>query len=147
MAKTGKTFKGFTYSDASKLFDYHERTGLLPDKISADDYKEIMAKFNIKRDNEDFTDPSGGSGLHSHFKAGGFVSYEDQVIKELVKTGYDKPIAQHYLYEFYRYIDKNETPKESAKLVLKALDYKEEWGVDMKTGGTIKKFTYSIGGL
>ena len=35
--------------DASKLFDYHERTGNLPAGLSSEKYDEIMKKFNISR--------------------------------------------------------------------------------------------------
>ena len=35
--------------DASKLFDYHERTGNLPAGLSSEKYDEIIKKFNISR--------------------------------------------------------------------------------------------------
>lgn len=35
--------------DASKLFDYHERTGMLPTGLSAEKYDEIMKKYGISR--------------------------------------------------------------------------------------------------
>jgi hypothetical protein len=57
----------YTESEASKLFDYHERTGMLPDDVTKEEYDELMSYYNIKRDNDDdFTDPAGGSGIYSH---------------------------------------------------------------------------------
>jgi hypothetical protein len=38
--------------DASKLFDYHERTGDLPDSLSSEKYKEIMKKYGISRQDD-----------------------------------------------------------------------------------------------
>lgn len=63
------TIDQFTEADAFKLFDYVERTGMLPDNISAEDFKQIIAKYDIKREydeDDDDLDPAGGRGLHSH---------------------------------------------------------------------------------
>jgi len=38
--------------DASKLFDYHERTGMLPSNLSAEKYDEIMKKYRISRQDD-----------------------------------------------------------------------------------------------
>jgi hypothetical protein len=38
--------------DASKLFDYHERTGMLPTDLSAEKYDEIMKKYGISRQDD-----------------------------------------------------------------------------------------------
>ena len=38
--------------DASKLFDYHERTGDLPDSLPSEKYKEIMKKYGISRQDD-----------------------------------------------------------------------------------------------
>lgn len=56
----------YTEDEASKLFDYHERTGMLPQDMTPEEYDEIMSYYGIKRDNDDFTDPAGGHGIHSH---------------------------------------------------------------------------------
>jgi hypothetical protein len=57
----------YTEDEASKLFDYHERTGMLPQDMTSEEYDEIMSYYNIKRDNwDDDTDPAGGSGIHSY---------------------------------------------------------------------------------
>ncbi len=64
--KIAENIDQYSEDDASKMFDYHERTGMLPENVSADDYKALMAKYNIVRDNNEDTDPAGGSGLHSH---------------------------------------------------------------------------------
>ena len=45
----GGFWDNIKYKDASKLFDYHERTGDLPTGLSSEKYKEIMKKFNISR--------------------------------------------------------------------------------------------------
>ena len=57
----------YTEDEASKLFDYHERTGMLPKDMTSEEYNEIMSYYNIKRnyDNDDI-DPAGGRGIHSH---------------------------------------------------------------------------------
>ena len=54
--------------DVSKLFDYHERTGMLPDGIDAEEFKRLLKKYNISRDNENDLDPAGGYGLSSHIE-------------------------------------------------------------------------------
>ena len=56
----------YTESEASKLFDYHERTGMLPDDMTEEEYDKLMSHYGIKRDNNNFTDPAGGSGIYSH---------------------------------------------------------------------------------
>ena len=57
----------YTEAEASKLFNYHERTGMLPDDMTEEEYDELMSYYNIKKDNDDdFTDPAGGSGIHSY---------------------------------------------------------------------------------
>jgi hypothetical protein len=57
----------YSEEDASKLFDYHERTGMLPEDMTEEEFDELMSYYGIKRDNdEDFIDPAGGSGIHSH---------------------------------------------------------------------------------
>lgn len=57
----------YTEAEASKLSDYHERTGMLPDDMTKEEYDELMSYYNIRKDNDDdFTDPAGGSGIHSH---------------------------------------------------------------------------------
>jgi hypothetical protein len=63
-AKLNENIK-YTEDEASKLFDYHERTGMLPQDMTSEEYDEIMSYYNIKRNNDD-TDPAGGSGIHSH---------------------------------------------------------------------------------
>jgi hypothetical protein len=45
----GGFWDNIKYEDASKLFDYHERTGDLPVGLSSEKYDEIMKKFNISR--------------------------------------------------------------------------------------------------
>jgi hypothetical protein len=45
----GGFWDNIKYEDASKLFDYHERTGNLPVGLSSEKYDEIMKKFNISR--------------------------------------------------------------------------------------------------
>jgi hypothetical protein len=45
----GGFWDNIKYEDASKLFDYHERTGDLPTGLSSEKYEEIMKKFNISR--------------------------------------------------------------------------------------------------
>ena len=74
--------------EASKLFDYHERTGILPQDITPEEYNEIMSYYGIKRDNEDFTDPSGGSGLHSHLEEAKLR----KVIREMVDSELEEMI-------------------------------------------------------
>ncbi len=54
--------------DVSKLFDYHERTGMLPDGIDAEEFKRLLKKYNISRDNDKDLDPAGGYGLSSHIE-------------------------------------------------------------------------------
>ena len=56
----------YTESDAHSIFDYHERTGMLPDDMTSEEFDEVMAHYGIGKDDEDFTDPAGGHGLHSH---------------------------------------------------------------------------------
>jgi len=45
----GGFWDNIKYEDASKLFDYHERTGDLPAGLSSEGYDKIMKKFNISR--------------------------------------------------------------------------------------------------
>ncbi len=45
----GGFWDNIKYKDASKLFDYHERTGNLPVGLSSEEYDEIMKRFNISR--------------------------------------------------------------------------------------------------
>jgi hypothetical protein len=45
----GGFWDNIKYEDASKLFDYHERTGNLPAGLSSEKYDKIIKKFNISR--------------------------------------------------------------------------------------------------
>ena len=45
----GGFWDDITYENASKLFDYHERTGNLPAGLSPEGFDKIMKKFNISR--------------------------------------------------------------------------------------------------
>lgn len=58
----------FSYEDACKLSDYVERTGMLPDGMDEEEYNDTMEYHGItaRDDDDDFTDPAGGHGLHSH---------------------------------------------------------------------------------
>ena len=56
----------YTEDEASRLFDYHEKTGMLPQDMTPEEYNEILSYYNIKRNYDDDTDPAGGSGIHSH---------------------------------------------------------------------------------
>jgi hypothetical protein len=56
----------YTYEEACSLFDHHENTGFYPYGMTIEEYEAIMKEHGLTRDNEDFTDPAGGSGLHSH---------------------------------------------------------------------------------
>lgn len=55
-----------TYSEACSLYDYHERTGLLPSDINEDQFDEIMKFYNIESTDFEGLDPAGGTGLYSH---------------------------------------------------------------------------------
>lgn len=56
----------FTKEELSAL-DYHEKTGMIPDGMSEEEFDILLSKWRAKHEDEDdFTDPAGGSGLDSH---------------------------------------------------------------------------------
>jgi hypothetical protein len=63
-----ESIRKYTKSEASKLFDYHERTGMLPQGMTKEEFNKIMSYYNIKRNHDDSIDPAGGSGLYSHLE-------------------------------------------------------------------------------
>jgi hypothetical protein len=63
-----ESIRKYTKSEASKLFDYHERTGMLPQGMTKEEFNKIMSYYNIKRNYDDSIDPAGGSGLYSHLE-------------------------------------------------------------------------------
>jgi hypothetical protein len=40
----------YNRQEAQKAFDYHEKTGQLPDGMSEEEFDELMNKYNLKRD-------------------------------------------------------------------------------------------------
>lgn len=56
----------YTYVEACALFGHHELTGFYPYGMTIEGYEAIMKEHGLISDDEDFTDPAGGSGLHSH---------------------------------------------------------------------------------
>jgi len=78
--------EGNNYSEdeVSRIYDYHERTGMLPNDMDGSEFKSLCKKYNIGIDkDEDFTDPSGGSGLHSHLEEGPESQDDTEYIKRL----------------------------------------------------------------
>ena len=63
-----ESIRKYTKSEAYKLFDYHERTGMLPQGMTKEEFNKIMSYYNIKRNHDDSIDPAGGSGLYSHLE-------------------------------------------------------------------------------
>ena len=63
-----ESIRKYTKSEASKLFDYHERTGMLPQGMTKEEFNKIMSYYNIKKNYDDSIDPAGGSGLYSHLE-------------------------------------------------------------------------------
>ena len=52
--------------DQLKALYYHEKTGMLPDDMSEEEFDTIYSIWKSEQYYEDFTDPAGGSGLDSH---------------------------------------------------------------------------------
>ncbi len=81
----------YSKEDVSKMFDYHERTGMLPDDIDGDEFKALLKKYNITRDedDEDDIDPAGGRGLHSHLEEDK-SSQKENFLQELINKVLDE---------------------------------------------------------
>lgn len=66
--KENINWDSISQDDAYSLFDYHEKTGMLPLNLSAEKFNQIMLKYNIEADRDEEIDPAGGYGLHSHIE-------------------------------------------------------------------------------
>ena len=69
----------YSKDDVWSIVDYHEKTGMLPKGMDAEEFDQLKAQYGIEVDREDFTDPAGGSGLYSHLEE--TISDEDIVSK------------------------------------------------------------------
>lgn len=57
----------YSFTDACSIADYYERTGLYPKDMTHTEFVNLMTKFNLETDNDDyFIDPAGGNGPQSH---------------------------------------------------------------------------------
>ena len=55
----------FTDDQLDALY-YHEKTGMIPDYMSEEEFDTIYSIWKSEHGYEYFTDPAGGSGLDSH---------------------------------------------------------------------------------
>ena len=55
-----------TYSEACSIYDYHERTGLLPKGMEAEQFDAMNKRYGLRKFEDSDIDPAGGYGLESH---------------------------------------------------------------------------------
>jgi hypothetical protein len=121
--------------DASKLFDYHERTGMLPTELSAEKYDEIMKKYGISRqDNSDI--PFQGMTEESKYEDT-MPKYRLGALKKLldisIKDGSPQDVIIN-LQNAIQSLEKQSSVNEiSPELFKRATDVSRERGQDRRT--------------